>query len=86
MDDFIQYLGDGTNYVEGVPARNLTRDEWNALREERRAYALATGLYVDPLGDVETPKPDVVTIDLRDGADDDEANVAARTLNARRKK
>lgn len=32
-------------YLTGVPARDLTDDEWAALPEDRRAEAEATGLY-----------------------------------------
>lgn len=44
----VQYLGDGSSYVEGVPARDLTRTEWQGLRGDLRDLALATGLYHDP--------------------------------------
>jgi hypothetical protein len=43
----IRYTGDGTNYLEGVPIRDLTLDEWLALSDATRALALATGLYVE---------------------------------------
>ena len=32
------YQGDGT-YVLGVPARDLTDDEWNALTDEQKKQA-----------------------------------------------
>lgn len=41
----ILYLGDGTEFVPGIPARDLTEDEWAALGEEAQAFALASGLY-----------------------------------------
>lgn len=52
--DDIQFLGtvgEGVvqEYIEGVPARNLTRGEWEALRSDQRERALATALYFDPL-------------------------------------
>lgn len=54
----VQYLGDGTNYVEGVPARGLTREEWQAVSADLKALALATGLYHDPLAGSEPVKSD----------------------------
>lgn len=43
----VRYLGDGSQYIEGVPARDLTREEWERLRPDLRERALATGLYED---------------------------------------
>jgi hypothetical protein len=38
----IRYLGNGTQFIEGIPARDLTPEEWAALPEalQRRAAAL----------------------------------------------
>lgn len=33
------------SFVPGVPARDLSAAEWDALPDDRRALALATGLY-----------------------------------------
>jgi hypothetical protein len=46
--DEIQYRGDGDAWIEGVPTRNLTREEWEALPEEKRTAALESQLYVEP--------------------------------------
>lgn len=32
-------------FLDGVPARDLSADEWAALTDDTRAAALATGLY-----------------------------------------
>ena len=60
MDEYVvKYLGDGSQYIEGVPARALTRAEWDALRANLRALALATGLYaVPPLKNENTARSD----------------------------
>lgn len=47
-ETMIRYLGDGSAYVEGVPARDLTRDEWDRIRPALKALAIATGLYDVP--------------------------------------
>lgn len=44
----IKFLGDSTRYVNGVPARNLTAEEWAALTHEQRASGIAEGLYDAP--------------------------------------
>lgn len=53
MDDAIasplmaaHYTGDGSTFIVGVPARDMTADEWLAVREDLRALGLAMGLYV----------------------------------------
>ena len=42
MKVYAKYLGEG-NFVPGVPARDLSRDEWDALTDEQRAAC--RGLY-----------------------------------------
>lgn len=32
-------------FVQGVPARDMTREEWEALPEELRVIALELGIY-----------------------------------------
>lgn len=44
----IKFLGDVTRYVNGVPARYLTAEEWAALTDDQRATCLAEGLYDAP--------------------------------------
>lgn len=41
----IRWQGDGTAYVPGAPMRDLLPDEWNALPEDVRRTAQASGLY-----------------------------------------
>lgn len=40
-----RYTGDGSAWVSGVPARDLTPDEWLSLSEMLRNTCLSTGLY-----------------------------------------
>lgn len=53
----VKYRGDGSAYVTGIPARDLTLEEWAAIRPDLKALALATGLYQPP------PRPDPLTED-----------------------
>lgn len=39
------YKGDGKRFVPGVPARNLSVEESNALPEKVRSLCLSSGLY-----------------------------------------
>ena len=39
------YVGQG-EFIPGVPARDLTEDEWLALDGDTQALALDSGLYV----------------------------------------
>lgn len=41
----VRYLGDGSAWVPGVPARDLLPEEWLALTEAQRQQCLATNLY-----------------------------------------
>ena len=41
---FIKYIGNG-DYVMGIPARNLTTEEWEAMPETTRQTLLAQKLY-----------------------------------------
>lgn len=41
---FIKYIGNG-DYVMGIPARNLTVEEWESLTEETRQALMAQKLY-----------------------------------------
>ncbi len=51
----VRYVGDG-KFLHGVPARDMSMDEWNALDENLRVLALKLGLYQLPKG--EKPKGD----------------------------
>ena len=44
--DYAQFTCDGSLYLLGVPARGLSRDEWDALQPETRSLCVATGLYI----------------------------------------
>lgn len=54
--DGLKYVGDGTAIV-GVPARDLTAEEMQALDKHLLALALASGLYVLIGKKAYTPKP-----------------------------
>lgn len=41
---FIKYIGNG-DYVMGIPARNMTVEEWEALPETTRQALMAQKLY-----------------------------------------
>lgn len=41
----VRYVGDGSAWVNGVPARDLTHEEWTALTDEQRKTCLSTNLY-----------------------------------------
>ena len=43
MPKHARYTGEG--YVFGVPARDMTKSEWDALSKERRDVALKTGTH-----------------------------------------
>jgi hypothetical protein len=43
-DVYAKYVGGGA-FVNGVPARDLTKDEWDALDEGARARALELKLH-----------------------------------------
>lgn len=40
----VRYIGDGA-FWPGIPARDLTREEWDALEPEHREQILAHKLY-----------------------------------------
>jgi len=41
----VTYKGDGTDFLNGVPARDLTDEEFQALDEEAQAAVTASTLY-----------------------------------------
>ena len=41
----VRFQDDGVSFIYGVPARDLTADEWHALSDEERSHLLASGLY-----------------------------------------
>lgn len=43
-----KYVGKQGEYLPGIPARNLTDEEWDELSKEERKAAVASGLYVKP--------------------------------------
>lgn len=43
MDEKVKYIGVG--FINGVPTRDLTIDEWKALDNETRNLCLSSGNY-----------------------------------------
>lgn len=55
-----KFRGEGGAYVLGVPARDLTADEWDALTDDERDRAERSGYYEDapdPAGRTAASKP-----------------------------
>ena len=44
----IKYTGKHGEYLTGIPARNLTDEDWSELTKEQRKVAIDSGLYVKP--------------------------------------
>lgn len=61
----IKYVGAG-DYILGIPARNLTNEEWSQLTPEQRAAAEASGLYEIEKRPAKADKP--AAADAKDGA------------------
>jgi len=40
-----EFVGDGRRYMIGVPSRDLTADEWDALGERMQAALIEVGLF-----------------------------------------
>lgn len=45
MSDTIKYTGNGAEYVSGVPARDLSEQEFKDLPEETQRIVMDCGLY-----------------------------------------
>lgn len=39
------FKGDGADFVQGVPARDLTADDWDLLTDDQKRAAKGSGLY-----------------------------------------
>jgi hypothetical protein len=50
----MRYVGNG-EFISGVPARDLTAEEWEGLTEAQRQTALGCGLYELLPGKKQTP-------------------------------
>jgi len=35
----------GKNFIQGIPARDLTQEEWDALPDEVKELAVSSGVY-----------------------------------------
>lgn len=41
----IKFKGDGSAEIIGIPARDLSIEDWDGLSKDQQAHALASGLY-----------------------------------------
>ena len=41
---YAEYIGKG-NYLQGVPAKSMTKAEWEAIDQKTREMAVTLGLY-----------------------------------------
>lgn len=55
----VNYLGDGSAWIDGIPARDLTAEDWAELTEAQKAHALASGLYTQAPTVVAQPDAEV---------------------------
>lgn len=97
-DIAVRYVGEG-KFLPGIPARDLSVDEWAALSDEVRGVCLSEGMYapvggerlasfaapIDAALGIRAGEPAQGNIDLSDGANDAEAALAGKTLRKRRK-
>ena len=44
----VKFTGDGSRFILGVPARDLTQDEFKAPSEAQQKQCIQSGLYVMP--------------------------------------
>ena len=44
----IQFVGDGSRYIMGIPARDLTKEEFAALSKALQKQCIQSGLYLMP--------------------------------------
>ena len=60
MKKTYKYTGAG-DYLEGVPARDLTQDEWDRLPADLKETAVQLGLYEAPKKGLSTPEAEKTT-------------------------
>ncbi len=82
----IKWLGAANEFVEGIPARDLTLDEWRALPIHLQQKGAASGLYENAPDVPQDDLPPVVVIQTRDGINEQEASEAGAVLSRRRRK
>jgi hypothetical protein len=64
----IRYLGDGTSFLNGIPARDLTEDEFRSLDNVQRAAVRDSPLYGYQAYRDERDAPTAQTTEQRDNA------------------
>lgn len=85
MAEMIMWLGAANQFVEGIPARDLTLDEWRALPIHLQQKGAASGLYENAPDAPQDELPPVVVIQTRDGINAQEASEAGTVLSRRRR-
>lgn len=85
MAEMIMWLGAANQFVEGIPARDLTLDEWRALPIHLQQKGAASGLYDNVPEILQDELPPVVVIQTRDGINAQEASEAGTVLSRRRR-
>ncbi len=80
---YIKWLGAANEFVEGIPARDLTLDEWRALPIHLQQKGAASGLYENAPDAPTDNLPPVVVIETRDGISEQEASEAGAVLRRR---
>lgn len=82
----IKWKGKAGQYVEGIPARDLTRAEWDALPHAVQKLAAESGLYQNTpeVADAK-PLPDMLIVNTTDGINKTEASELGAGLAQRRK-
>lgn len=82
----IKWLGATNQFVECIPARDMTLDEWRALPIQLQQKGAASGLYDNVPEILQDELPPVVVIQTRDGINEQEASEAGAVLSRRRRK
>lgn len=48
MNNKIKFVGKDNEFLDGIPNRDLTEAEWDALSKEQKKIAVDSGLYQVP--------------------------------------
>lgn len=80
----IKWLGAANEFVEGIPARDLTLEEWRALPVHLQAKGATSKLYANAPDIPQDDLPPTIVITTRDGINDQEASDAGTVLSRRR--
>lgn len=61
-----RYIGDGS-FLHGIPAKDLSEDEFNSLAQELKETIIASALYVLVEKHVQPKKEKVISKEINDG-------------------